>query len=195
LKDQEKVEIIQAGKNNLRLKAKDLPGEFVFNLKIEPNIDLMKVSIPIIPSIFDSDNDGFPDVVELSDEQDRFNFRKWFTMIALTQYYHMDDTWNDKDCAGLLRFCYREALRKHDNDWLSKKRFLYDVNLPDINKYNYPNVPLLGDKIFRTNSNSFSINDLNFSDSIFVPFVEAKYLKDCNLFFCPKIFKMHNLEI
>jgi uncharacterized protein len=192
IRGNDKVDILPVEKNLLRLKAKNSSGDLEFMIKTGSGDEIAKVSLPIYSLILDSDHDGFPDVLELTDEQDRYNFRKWFVMIALTQYYHIDDSWVDRDCAGLIRFCFRETLKKHDNNWLNKKRFLYDINLPDIKKYNYPDLPLVKDRIFRTNSNIFIDSDLNISDSVFVSFVEAKYLKDCDLFFCPKIFRMQS---
>src|SRR5262249_46480263 len=73
-------------------------------------------------SLIDSDNDGIPDVEELRSFQDRDNFRRWFTAIAETQFYQLSDQWKaeQRDCAGLVRFAMREALRRHDRPWLQK---------------------------------------------------------------------------
>src|SRR5258706_3637143 len=48
----------------------------------------------------DSDNDGLPDAAELQSFMDRENFRKWFTLIAESQFYHLNDQWNaeQRDC-------------------------------------------------------------------------------------------------
>src|SRR5687768_4332639 len=70
----------------------------------------------------DYDNDGIPDAAELQSHQDRQNFRRWFTSIAEAQYYRMSEQWNQeqRDCAGLVRFAWREALRRHDRVWFQK---------------------------------------------------------------------------
>src|SRR6185436_13651883 len=68
----------------------------------------------------DSDNDGIPDTAELPSYMDRENFRRWFTLIAEGQFYHLSEQWNaePRDCAGLVRFAWRESLRHHDRAWL-----------------------------------------------------------------------------
>ena len=70
----------------------------------------------------DSDNDGIPDAAELSSFRDRENFRHAFTGIAEMQFYRISDEWNkeQRDCAGLVRFAWREALRRHDRAWFQK---------------------------------------------------------------------------
>jgi hypothetical protein len=72
--------------------------------------------------LIDSDNDGIPDLIELRSFQDRDSFRRWFTAIAETQFYQLNDQWNagQRDCAGLARFAMREALRRHDRIWFQK---------------------------------------------------------------------------
>src|SRR5712692_8491076 len=66
--------------------------------------------------LVDSDNDGIPDVAELRTFQDRESFRRWFSSIAEMQFYQLSEQWNvdQRDCAGLVRFAMREALRRHD---------------------------------------------------------------------------------
>ena len=136
--------------------------------------------------LLDSDLDGFPDDLELNDEVDKTNFRKWFCILALTQYYYKDPQWNDRDCAGLIRFCIREALKKHDNNWLKNKKLIYDINVPDVMKYNYPNVPILGTKIFRITDNTSNIYDSTFINTNFSEFAEAKYLISYNFDYISK---------
>ncbi len=156
------------------------------NIVIRDKFKKYSFSIPVIRANYDSDNDGFPDSVELEDENDRTNFRKWFCTIALTQYYHPDDKWKDRDCAGFIRFCTREALKKHDNKWLAEKKLLYDINIPDVRKFNYPNLPLLGDKIFRIDPVHRDPNDSSEFIKSFSEFAEAKYLLSYNYDFISK---------
>src|SRR5262245_55379277 len=70
-------------------------------------------------SFEDADRDGLPDGAQLWSLEDRNNFRRWFTAIAEQQFYALSDAWNpdQRDCAGLVRFAYREALRRHDRAW------------------------------------------------------------------------------
>jgi uncharacterized protein YfaT (DUF1175 family) len=171
------------------------PDSITYDIKFENSTFLIglkdhskkyELTLPVIHFDEDKDDDGFPDYVELDNENDRSNFRKWFCTIALTQFYHFDDRWKDRDCAGLIRFCTREALKIHDNKWLSEKKLLYDINIPDVKKYNYPNVPLLGDKIFRIEKNSGEIIDSSNISKYFSDFAEAKYLISYNYDFISK---------
>src|SRR6266550_8356765 len=98
----------------------------------------------------DSDNDGLPDAAELQSFMDRENFRQWFTLIAESQFYHLNDQWNaqQRDCAGLVRFAWREALRRHDRTWFQKMGPGYQAVAPDVGRYSLEQGPL-GEKLFR----------------------------------------------
>lgn len=139
-----------------------------------------------LTSFYDLDADGFPDVAELQDEQDRRNFRRWFVSLAESQLYKEDPAWrtDDHDCAGLIRFAYREALKKHDTDWLRSKPFLLDAAIPDVRKYNYPKVPLLKTKIFRTREGQFRETDL--ADTTFAVTAMAAKMRSYNTVFLGK---------
>src|SRR5688572_25284214 len=82
----------------------------------------------------DSDNDGIPDVAELQSFMDRENFRRWFTLIAEVQFYRLSKEWNaeQRDCSGLVRFAWREALRRHDRAWFQKVGPGYKAIAPDV---------------------------------------------------------------
>lgn len=84
--------------------------------------------------LIDSDNDGIPDVAELRTFQDRDSFRRWFTAIAENQFYQLSDQWNaeQRDCAGMVRFAMREALRRHDRIWFQKMGPGYETVAPDV---------------------------------------------------------------
>src|SRR5437660_9837370 len=98
--------------------------------------------------LIDSDNDGIPDVVELRTFQDRDSFRRWFTAIAEMQFYQLSDEWNSeqRDCAGLVRFAMREALRRHDRAWFQKMGPGYETVGPDVGGFALDPNPL-GEKI------------------------------------------------
>ncbi len=105
----------------------------------------------------DTDGDGFPDAAELSTEEDREVFRRWFAAIAAAQYYQADPAWPavHRDCAGLLRFAYKEALKSHDQRWRARRGYLPDASMGDVKKYRYPSVPLLGERLFRVAAGRF----------------------------------------
>ena len=127
----------------------------------------------------DSDNDGIPDAAELQSFMDRENFRRWFTLIAETQFYRLSKEWNaeQRDCAGLVRFAWREALRRHDRAWFQKMGPGYKAIGPDVARYNLEQSPL-GEKLFRTNFGSYKDGDL--STEIFSEFADARTLKTFN---------------
>jgi len=144
------------------------------------NSSLATPALEGIVSLGDGDGDGFPDACELDAEQDRRNFRRWFVTIAESQLYVEDPAWrdDDHDCAGFIRFAYREALKRHDTAWLQTKPFLLDPAIADIRKYKYPAVPLLKNRIFRTRDGAFAEGDLN--DTTFAVTATAARLRSYN---------------
>ena len=133
-------------------------------------------------TLIDSDNDGVPDVAELRSFQDRDSFRRWFTAIAEIQFYQLSDQWNaeQRDCAGLVRFAMREALRRHDRFWFQKMGKGYETVAPDVAGFDLDRNPL-GEKIFRTDFGSFHDSDLR--NGRFSEFADARSLKNFNSVF------------
>jgi len=127
----------------------------------------------------DSDNDGIPDSAELESYMDRENFRSWFTLIAEGQFYQINKDWNaeQRDCAGLVRFAWREALRRHDRSWFQKMGPAYKPIAPDVKRYQLEQGPL-GEKLFRTNFGAYGDGDL--SNGTFSEFADARSLKSFN---------------
>lgn len=122
----------------------------------------------------DTYRDGTPDILRLTDPQDRAAFRHWFTVLAERQALQTSKPHGEiDDCAALLRYAYREAMRPHDSRWAS------DANLgampagPDIRKYQYPYTPL-GARVFRVREGTFTPADVN--DGTFAEFADAKTL-------------------
>lgn len=130
----------------------------------------------------DTDADGFPDTMKISSEMDRTSFRKWFTSIAEMQFYKPSDVWNtdQRDCAGLVRFSIREALRIHDRTWFRKMGSDYQAVAPDIRSFRLDKSPV-GEKIFRTEFGSYQPSDL--AANKFSEFADAKTLKSFNCVF------------
>jgi len=134
------------------------------------------------PELTDSDNDGIPDPIELRSFQDRDSFRRWFTAIAETQFYQLNEQWHaeQRDCAGLARFAIREALRHHDRLWFQKMGPAYQTIAPDVKSFDLDHNPL-GEKIFRTNFGSFAETDIR--NGRFSEFADARTLKSFNVVF------------
>src|SRR6266851_1140220 len=130
-------------------------------------------------SLIASDNDGIPDVAELRTFQDRESFRRWFTSVAELQFYQLSNQWNvdQRDCAGLVRFAMREALRRHDRAWFQKMGQGYETVAPDVAGFDLDHNPL-GEKIFRTDFGSFQESDLR--NGRFSEFADGRALKNFN---------------
>jgi hypothetical protein len=127
----------------------------------------------------DSDSDGIPDREELRSFGDRESFRKWFTSIAEEQFYDASREWNadQRDCAGLVRFALREALRAHDRAWFLRMGERYEPVAADVRAYTLERSPV-GEKLFRTAAGSFDASNL--SDGTFSEFADARTLKEFN---------------
>jgi len=61
----------------------------------------------------------------LRDEGDREAFRRWFVAILEAQLEVISPAWEpaQRDCAGILRFAFREAWASHDSDWRDRVGF------------------------------------------------------------------------
>ena len=128
----------------------------------------------------DSDDDGIPDRAELRSYGDRENFRRWFTALAETQFYEVSKQWNaeQRDCAGLVRFSWREALRTHDRAWMRRMGGAYEAVAPDVQRASTLERGALGERIFRTRPGAFQESDL--ADDTFSDFADARTLKEFN---------------
>jgi uncharacterized protein YfaT (DUF1175 family) len=78
-----------------------------------------RASLAVVPS--GTSLQGAP----LSDQGDREAFRKWFVAILENQLDRLSPAWEpaQRDCAGLLRFAFREAWGPHTPSW--KERTAY----------------------------------------------------------------------
>ena len=138
--------------------------------------------VPVEARWDDSDSDGIPDRAELRTYGDRENFRRWFTAIAEAQFYELSKEWNadQRDCAGLVRFAWREALRSHDRAWFQRMGEALDPVAPDVRAYTLERSPV-GEKLFRTVGGSF--DEANLSDGALAEYADARTLKNYNAVF------------
>ena len=134
------------------------------------------------PATIDSDNDGIPNSAELQSFTERESFRRWFTGIAEMQFYQLDAQWHaeQRDCAGLVRFVWREALRVHDRAWFQKMGGGYESFAPDVRSYSIETSPLC-EKLFRTAFGSFKATDI--AAGKFSEFADGRTLKNFNTVF------------
>jgi len=126
--------------------------------------------------------DGTPDFLRLADPADQGVFRRWFTLIA--EYQAMrpkaEVPSEIQDCASLLRFSYREALKRHDENWFATTGIEVVAPPGEIRAWSYPHTPL-GTALFRVHTGAFLPADLN--DGAFAQFADAKTLVERNAYF------------
>jgi len=126
--------------------------------------------------------DGTPDFLRLDAPSDQDTFRRWFVLIAEFEALRPPDEVPHEinDCAALLRYAYRNALRTHDAAWFRETQIEPSSALPSLEKYRYPHTPL-GAALFRIRPGAFFPEDLK--NGTFAEFADAKTLKDFNMHF------------
>jgi hypothetical protein len=126
--------------------------------------------------------DGTPDFVRLTDPSDQAAFRRWFTLIAAYQATRppAEAPAEITDCASLLRYSYREALKRHDEAWFETSGIQVAAPPGEIRAWSYPHSPL-GTALFRVKPGAFSSEDL--SDGAFAQFADARTLVERNAYF------------
>ena len=68
--------------------------------------------------------------VRLADESDRAALRSWFTLLADAQFEQSAP--EVTDCAALIRFAFREALRAHTPEWRRRVGLSFTPHFPDV---------------------------------------------------------------
>lgn len=164
-----------------QVRAGIVPGPIV--LKIEAR-DHLPASAVITAELDSRDTlgDGTPDFLRLDDARDRRAFRRWFTYLAEAQFFQDASSRPTEinDCAALIRYAYREALRKHDSAWANSARLPLIPSLDSVEKYQYPFTPM-GAALFRVSSGPFRSADL--TNGAFLQFADAQTLWRFNTHF------------
>jgi uncharacterized protein len=126
--------------------------------------------------------DGTPDFLRLTDPGDQAAFRQWFTGIADYQAIRPRQEVPPEitDCASLLRYAYREALKRHDDTWFSATGIEVAALPGEIRAFSYPETPM-GAGLFRVRPGSFEPADT--SNGAFAQFADARTLVERNAFF------------
>jgi uncharacterized protein YfaT (DUF1175 family) len=129
----------------------------------------------------DSFGDGTPDFLRLQDGADREAFRQWFVLIADYQAMRPKEQVpaEIKDCASLLRYAYREALKKHDAGWFKDTGMEVTALPGEIGAWHYPDTPL-GAGLFRITPGPFERGDEG--TGAFAQFADAKTLVERNAY-------------
>jgi uncharacterized protein len=130
----------------------------------------------------DSEADGTPDFLRLDEHRDQAAFRRWFTFLAEAQYFQQPALRPAEivDCAALIRYAYREALRAHTGSWAAEARLPLVPPFESVARYQYPFTPL-GSALFRVREGSFRPSDLD--DGAFAQFADAQTIERLNTHF------------
>jgi len=125
--------------------------------------------------------DGTPDFLRLSDPADQAAFRRWFTLIAEYQAIRprAELPAEITDCASLLRYAYREALKRHDENWFITTGTEITAPPGEIRAWSYPHSPL-GAALFRISPGPLAAGD--FERGAFAQFADAKTLVERNAY-------------
>ncbi len=134
-----------------------------------------------LPPAQDSAADGTPNFLRLDEQADREAFRRWFTFLAEVEYFTpvAERPSEIVDCAALVRYAYREALRAHGPGWSDRLRLPFVPAIEPVRKYNYPHTPL-GSSLFRVRPGAFKPTDL--TNGAFAQFADAETLARFNTF-------------
>jgi len=140
-----------------------------------------RVPVTFVFSAADSFADGTPDLLRLHSVEDRVAFRRWFSALAEDAAGKPAKELPPEidDCAALLRYAYRETLKKHDESWLEAKELTDRAAIPSIKQYHYPDTPL-GAALFRIRTGAFHPDDI--ADGGFAQFADARTLMQRNTY-------------
>ncbi len=165
----------------VRLQAGVTPGPVTL-LAAAPGFLTQQLTVHLVLDPTDQFGDGTPDFLRLESQGDQVAFRRWFAFLAESTYFQndRDRPAEIKDCAALIRFAYREALRKHDAAWANQWHLPQLPSVGSIRKYDYPHTTL-GPGLFRTHGGAFSPEDT--AAGTFAEFADAETLRRYNTHF------------
>jgi len=169
---------VAGGTARVSLRSGVIPGDSKLRVSAAGDAP-QQIALTMTPDYGDSVGDGTPDFLRLHDPADRLAFRQWFTLLAESQYYREKPEPEVDDCAALLRFAYREALRQHDAAWAHATALPAPSAAGDIHQYQYPYTSL-GPALFRVRGDRFTADDLR--DGAFAEFADAETLWRHNTF-------------
>lgn len=164
--------------SDARLHAGVTPGDVVL-VAVAPRFNAAQVEIKLALDPVDQFGDGTPDFLRLQDADDQIAFRRWFGFLAESTYFEkeQDRPPEINDCAALIRFAYREALRRHDGPWANQWHLPSLPNVASVQKYDYPHTAL-GAGLFRTRPGAFVPEDA--VNGAFAEFADAETLRRYN---------------
>lgn len=165
---------LERDSSGARLRAGVTPGSVVLVASV-PGFRQAQVQIQLDLDPTDQFGDGTPDFLRLRDVQDQSAFRHWFAFLAESTYFEKETDRPPEidDCAALIRFAYREALRRHDGAWASQWNLPSLPSGASIQKYDYPHTAL-GSGLFRIRPGAFTPEDA--INGAFAEFADAQTL-------------------
>ena len=92
--------------------------------RLSPNLTALTLALTILAPA------GTSAQIRLADESDRAAFRAWFTLLADAQFEQRAP--EVSDCAALVRYAFREALRKHTGEWIRRVGLPFTPKFPDV---------------------------------------------------------------
>jgi uncharacterized protein YfaT (DUF1175 family) len=121
-----------------------------------------------------------PDALRLHSAQDRAAFRQWFWRLAEMQAEmpEAERAGEVQDCAALLRYAYREALKVHDAEW-AETQHVGDVAFESVRQWRYPET-MLGAGLFRVRPGPLVEGDEG--NGAFLQFADAHALMSWNTY-------------
>jgi uncharacterized protein YfaT (DUF1175 family) len=121
-----------------------------------------------------------PDALRLHSAEDRAAFRQWFWRLAemQTELPEAERAGEVQDCAALLRYAYREALKVHDAEW-AEAQHVGDVAFESVRQWRYPET-MLGAGLFRVRPGPLVEGDE--TNGAFLQFADAHALMSWNTY-------------
>jgi uncharacterized protein len=183
------VRMVQADEHTIEVFMRTPVNPGVAEVHISRRSQSAIVSVTLMLDETDFFGDGTPDFLRLHSPQDREAFRAWFTALADLQAGLPPEKLSPEidDCAALLRYSYREALRRHDDRWLSAQSFVGMPMMPSVVQYQYPQTPLVS-SLFRVAPGPFRAEDLR--NGAFAQFADARTLMLRNTYLVSRDIRM-----
>jgi uncharacterized protein YfaT (DUF1175 family) len=171
--------IVQTGKElEVWIQAPVMASERRVRVRSGPRV--LVETVRFAPTDVDSFGDGLPDALRLHSAEDRASFRRWFWRLTELQAELPDRerATDIQDCAALLRYSYREALKAHDTEWADTQH-VGDVAFESVLQWRYPET-MLGTGLFRVRPGPFEEGDQ--SNGAFAQFADAHALMSWNTY-------------
>lgn len=120
---------------------------------------LLSLSAAALGQAMDTHASGFPDDTLITAPVERRAFRLWFASIAEAQYTAPSPAWEHRDCSGLLRFAYVQALAPKTEQWFAQFPYLNPPPVAPPVQPGYP-LPHISRSVFRIAPGPYADGDV-----------------------------------